>query len=65
MSHPSIAHIIDAGTTDAGRPYFAMEYVPGIPLTQYCDRHRLGIDRAARSCSCRSAMPSSTLIRKA
>jgi serine/threonine protein kinase len=44
MSHPSIAHIIDAGTTDAGRPYFAMEYVPGIPLTKYCDRHRLSID---------------------
>jgi eukaryotic-like serine/threonine-protein kinase len=45
MSHPSIAHIIDAGTTDAGRPYFAMEYVPGIPLTKYCDRHRLSIDQ--------------------
>jgi serine/threonine protein kinase/tetratricopeptide (TPR) repeat protein len=45
MSHPSIAHIIDAGTTAAGRPYFAMEYVPGIPITQYCDQHRLGIDR--------------------
>jgi eukaryotic-like serine/threonine-protein kinase len=44
MSHPSIAHIIDAGTTDAGRPYFAMEYVPGIPLTKYCDHHRLTID---------------------
>jgi eukaryotic-like serine/threonine-protein kinase len=44
MSHPSIAHIIDAGTTDAGRPYFAMEYVPGVPVTQYCDRHRLDID---------------------
>ncbi len=44
MSHPSIAHIIDAGTTDAGRPYFAMEYVPGIPLTKYCDHHRLTLD---------------------
>jgi serine/threonine protein kinase/tetratricopeptide (TPR) repeat protein len=45
MSHPSIAHIIDAGTTTAGRPYFAMEYVPGVPVTQYCDRHRFGIDQ--------------------
>jgi serine/threonine protein kinase/tetratricopeptide (TPR) repeat protein len=44
MSHPSIAHIIDAGTTGSGRPYFAMEYVPGIPLTKYCDQHRLSID---------------------
>lgn len=48
MSHPSIAHIIDAGTTESGRPYFAMEYVPGIPLTRYCDQHRLSIaDRLA------------------
>jgi eukaryotic-like serine/threonine-protein kinase len=45
MSHPSIAHIIEAGTTAAGRPYFAMEYVPGVPVTQYCDRHRFGIDQ--------------------
>jgi serine/threonine protein kinase/tetratricopeptide (TPR) repeat protein len=44
MSHPSIAHIIDAGTTEGGRPYFAMEFVPGIPLTKYCDQHRLTID---------------------
>src|SRR5262245_34327617 len=44
MSHPCIAHIIDAGSTDDGRPYFAMEYVPGIPLTRYCDQHRLSID---------------------
>jgi non-specific serine/threonine protein kinase/serine/threonine-protein kinase len=44
MSHPSIAHIIDAGTTDSGQPYFAMEYVAGIPLNRYCDQHRLDID---------------------
>lgn len=44
MSHPSIAHILDAGTTESGRPYFAMEYVPGIALTKYCDQHRLTID---------------------
>lgn len=44
MSHPSIAHIIDAGTTESGQPYFAMEYVAGIPLNRYCDQHRLSID---------------------
>ena len=44
MSHPSIAHIVEAGETADGRPYFAMEYVPGIALTKYCDQHRLGID---------------------
>jgi serine/threonine protein kinase/WD40 repeat protein len=41
MDHPNIAHVFDAGTTDAGRPYFAMEYVPGVPITNYCDEHRL------------------------
>jgi serine/threonine protein kinase/tetratricopeptide (TPR) repeat protein len=45
MSHPRIAHIIDAGTTSAGRPYFAMEYVPGVPLTRYCDQHCLSVDQ--------------------
>ncbi len=41
MNHPSIARIFDAGITPHGRPYFAMEYVPGLPLTDYCDRHAL------------------------
>lgn len=48
MSHPSIAHIVEAGETADGRPYFAMEYVPGIPVTKYCDQHRLGIDERLR-----------------
>jgi serine/threonine protein kinase/tetratricopeptide (TPR) repeat protein len=43
MSHPSIAQIFDAGTTAAGRPYFVMEYVAGIPLTSYCATHRLDL----------------------
>src|SRR4051812_32926355 len=37
MSHPNVARVLDAGMTDNGRPYFAMEHVPGVPLTQYCD----------------------------
>jgi len=41
MDHPSIARIYDAGTTPDGRPYFAMEYVPGMPITEYCDQHTL------------------------
>ena len=45
MSHPSIAQIFDAGTTGTGRPYFAMEYVPGVPLTEYCDSNRLDLRR--------------------
>jgi len=42
MDHPTIATVFDAGTTPEGRPYFAMEYVKGEPITAYCDRHRLG-----------------------
>ncbi len=45
MSHPAIAQIFDAGTTGTGRPYFAMEYVPGIPLTEYCDSQQLDLRR--------------------
>lgn len=41
MNHPNVAKVFDAGTTDLGRPYFVMEHVPGIPITDYCDKHRL------------------------
>jgi serine/threonine protein kinase/tetratricopeptide (TPR) repeat protein len=41
MDHPSIARVFDAGSTAEGRPYFVMEYVPGLPITEYCDKRRL------------------------
>ena len=41
MDHPSIARVLDAGLGPGDRPYFVMEYVAGIPITDYCDRHRL------------------------
>src|SRR5688572_7125433 len=41
MDHPNIAKVLDAGTTDSGRPYFVMELVKGIPITDYCDEARL------------------------
>jgi len=41
MDHPNIAQVYGAGSTAEGRPYFAMEYVPGAPITEYCDKHRL------------------------
>jgi len=41
MDHPNIAKVYDAGSTDTGRPYFAMELVHGIPITKYCDKHKL------------------------
>jgi serine/threonine protein kinase/Flp pilus assembly protein TadD len=41
MDHPHIARVLDAGTTATGRPFFVMELVKGVPLTKYCDAHRL------------------------
>ncbi|MFC1635614.1 tetratricopeptide repeat protein [Planctomycetota bacterium] len=43
LDHPNIAHIYDAGATEDRRPYFAMEYVEGLTITEYCDKHRLPI----------------------
>jgi len=43
MDHPNIARIFDAGATPKGRPYFVMEYIEGVPITQYCDRNRFAI----------------------
>jgi WD40 repeat protein len=41
MDHPNIAKVLDAGTTDGGRPYFVMELVKGTPITAFCDARRL------------------------
>src|SRR5216683_2357470 len=41
MDHPAIAKVFDAGSTPEGRPYFVMECVAGIPITAYCDKHRM------------------------
>jgi serine/threonine protein kinase len=43
MDHPNIAKILDGGLTESGRPYFVMEYVRGIPITEYCDATRLSV----------------------
>jgi serine/threonine protein kinase len=40
LAHPNVARVFEAGMTENGRPYFAMEHVPGIPLTQYCHEHQ-------------------------
>ena len=44
MNHPAIARILDAGATEDGNPYFAMEYVDGVPLTEYCASNRLTLE---------------------
>jgi serine/threonine protein kinase len=43
MDHPAIAKVFDAGATPQGQPYFVMEYVPGLPITEYCDQKILRI----------------------
>ncbi|MCH7557545.1 MAG: protein kinase [Planctomycetes bacterium] len=44
LDHTNIAHVFDAGTTKAGRPYFVMEYVEGVSITKYCDEQKLNIE---------------------
>jgi WD40 repeat protein/serine/threonine protein kinase len=43
MEHPNIARVLDAGATEKGRPFFVMELVSGLKITDYCDRHELSI----------------------
>ncbi len=43
MDHANIARVLDGGMTEQGRPYFAMEYVKGVPLTEYCDQAKLSV----------------------
>ncbi len=54
MDHPFIARVLDAGAVDRGQPFFVMELVAGLPITEYCDLRRLGIrerlDLAVRVC---------------
>jgi len=45
LDHPNIAHVLDAGTTGTGRPYFVMEYVKGLSITRYCDDNKLNIEQ--------------------
>ncbi len=45
LDHPNIAKIIDGGTSDDGLPFFVMEYIDGIPITEYCDLNKLSVDQ--------------------
>ncbi len=44
LDHPNISQVFSAGITEAGRPYFVMEYVKGVPITEHCDRYKLKIE---------------------
>ena len=45
LEHPNIARLYDGGSTEDGRPYLVLELVEGLPVDEYCDRHRLTIDQ--------------------
>ena len=45
MQHDGIAKVYDCGTTESGQPFFAMEYVKGVPLVDYCDQHKLSLQQ--------------------
>ncbi len=48
LEHPNIAHLLDGGVTNDGRPYFVMEYVDGISITEHCDAQKLNISQRLR-----------------
>ncbi|MEO1085739.1 MAG: serine/threonine-protein kinase, partial [Acidobacteriota bacterium] len=48
LDHPNVGRILEAGTTDDGQPYFAMELIDGQPITAYCDRHSASIEQRLR-----------------
>ncbi len=51
LEHPNIARLYDAGNDSGGRPYLAMEYIQGQPLTDWCDAHSLGLSDASEAVS--------------
>ena len=65
MDHPNIAKVLDAGATADGRPYFVMELVKGVPITEVSATSTISRRANGWNCSCRSARRSSTPIRRA
>jgi serine/threonine protein kinase len=63
MDHPNIARVLDAGVTETGRPYFVMELVRGVRITEYCDQNKL-TRTSGWSCSSRFVRPFSTRIKR-
>ena len=63
LEHPNIAGLLDGGTTDDGLPYFAMEYIEGQLIVDYCDARGLDTTAAPATVPAGRAPPSSTRIR--
>ena len=64
MDHPNIAKVFDGGATPSGRPYFVMELVKGVPITEFCDQNHLTAAAAAGAVRRRSARRCSTPTRR-
>ena len=64
MDHPNIAKVLDAGATETGRPYFVMELVRGVKITDFCDQNRADHAASGWSCSSRSATRCSMRIKR-
>ena len=58
LSHANVARLYDAGLLPSGQPFIVLEYVDGVTLLEYCERHQLDIQRAC-GCSCRCSPRSS------
>ena len=63
MEHPNIAKVLDAGATDSGRPYFVMELVRGVPITEFCDNEHFTTEERS-ICSSRCVTRFSMLTKK-
>ena len=48
MDHPNIARVLDGGATDTGRPFFVMELVQGVPITEFCDKNQLSVEERVK-----------------
>ncbi len=48
MDHPNIARVLDGGVTDIGRPFFVMELVQGVPITEFCDKNQLSVEERVK-----------------
>ena len=64
MDHPSIAKVFDAGATESGRPYFVMELVRGVKITEYCDQNSLTTEERAEIFSSKFARRFNTHIKR-
>ena len=65
MDHPNIAKVLDGGVTEFGRPYFVMELVKGVPITEFCDKNKLSTQQRIDRTVCRAIDHTEKIIHRA